>query len=109
MRTKQDQIRALNDQLRQEHKGGSIVVSAGIQALDADLIQKIGDAVVAFDSFSEDNDPYGEHDLGIVCVAECQVMFKIDYYDLDFRYHSPDPANPAVTRRVLTLMLVQEY
>jgi Protein of unknown function (DUF3768) len=37
------------------------------------------------------------------------VIFKIDYYDRSLNFHSPDPADPAVTERVITLMLAAEY
>jgi hypothetical protein len=36
-------------------------------------------------------------------------MFKIDYYDKALSFHSPDPADPTVTERVITLMLDEEY
>jgi hypothetical protein len=37
------------------------------------------------------------------------VFFKIDYYDVAMRLHSPDPADPEVTERVITVMLAEEY
>jgi len=36
-------------------------------------------------------------------------MFKIDYYDKDLNFHSPDPADPTVTERIITIMLADEY
>ena len=38
-----------------------------------------------------------------------RLMWKIDYYDKDIRNGSEDPADPAVTTRILTLMLSSEY
>jgi hypothetical protein len=51
----------------------------------------------------------GEHDCGRLEVEGYAVMFKIDYYDLDLRCASPDPADPNVTCRFMTLMLADEY
>lgn len=62
-----------------------------------------------FDAFSPDNDPYGEHDFGAVEIAGQRVFCKIDYYDTALEYGSPDPSDPAVTTRVLTVMLASEY
>ena len=66
-------------------------------------------AVQAFNTFTPDNDPYGEHDFGRVEVGDCFVFWKIDYYDETLRYSSEDPADPALTVRVLTIMLTEEY
>ena len=42
----------------------------------------IDDAVTHFDVFTPDNDPYGEHDFGLVRVNGHVVLFKIDAYGL---------------------------
>jgi hypothetical protein len=36
-------------------------------------------------------------------------MWKIDYYDRNFECRSLDPADPRLTRRVMTIMLSSEY
>ncbi|HEV7252007.1 MAG TPA: DUF3768 domain-containing protein [Mesorhizobium sp.] len=104
-----DGVRALNDQLRKRGIGGIVVTTPGVRALGAGVLTLITDAVARFDAFSADNDPYGEHDFGVVQVKGHTVFFKIDAYDCDLRWHSPDPADPTVTRRVMTLMLAEEY
>lgn len=37
------------------------------------------------------------------------IMFKIGYYDKTLTCHSPDPADPSVAERVITIMLAEEY
>ena len=37
------------------------------------------------------------------------IFFKIDYYDKSRSYHSPDPSDPSLTERVITIMLAEEY
>ncbi len=109
MTSARDRIRALNDALRQHHRGGTIVITQGVQALGAETIQAIVEAVAAFNEFDGGNDPYGEHDFGSLEVHGRTVFFKIDYYDRELTWHSPDPSDPAVTRRVMTIMLAEEY
>jgi len=38
-----------------------------------------------------------------------RILLKIDYYDPTLSWLSEDPADPAKTRRVLTVMLSHEY
>ncbi len=57
-------IRQLNDQLRQSLAGGVLVMTAGVIALGPARQLTILNAVAAFETFDEDNDPYGEHDFG---------------------------------------------
>ena len=61
------------------------------------------------DGFDEDNDPHGERDFGDIDWNGVSLLWKIDYYDSDMLYASPDPADAAVTQRVLTVMLASEY
>jgi hypothetical protein len=102
-------IRALNDALRCSGKGGMIVVTNGIAQLTPDTGHAIYKAVAEFTAFNTDNDPYGEGDCASLEVMGQRVIFKIDYYDRQRQAHSPDAANPAVTCRVLTIVLADEY
>lgn len=102
-------VRDLNDQLRKHRIGGRVVITRGIAALGPEMVMRIDQAVSAFDAFNQDNDPYEAHDFGTVEVEGHVVMFKIDYYDIDLQYASPDPTDSGVTCRVMTLMLAEEY
>jgi len=102
-------ICTLNDELRRFGRGGRILITPGIQALGVSAVARVLTAVAAFDAFTGDNDPYGEHDCAILAVEGIEVLFKIDCYDRDLVYHSPDPADPAVTQRIMVVMLASEY
>lgn len=71
--------------------------------------QKVILAIQTFDEFSEDNDPYGEHDFGSVNADGEKVFFKIDYYDNSKTQGSEDPSDPSITSRVMTILLAEEY
>ncbi len=102
-------IRELNDQLGQSLRGGMLVMTAGVIALGEARQLKILNAVGTFDRFDEENDPYGGHDFGSLEAEGERLFFKIDYYDRSLTAHSPDPADPSVNERVLTIMLADEY
>jgi hypothetical protein len=102
-----EKIRALNDQFRSSMKDGRVMITRGIQARpDVPMIMQ---KVRAFTEFDEGNDPYQEHDFGSFMHEGAQIFFKVAYYDHQLEMGSPDPADPAVTTRVLTVMLAEEY
>jgi len=55
------------------------------------------------------NDPWGEHDFGAVEIDGEKAFWKIDCYDRTLTAGSENPANEALTHRVLTIMLASEY
>ena len=109
MEAKTDKIRELNDQLRQNFADGVAVMTPGIAALGAEAVERIVKTIAVFDDFCHANDPHEEHDFGAFDADGHRVLFKIDYYDESLTYHSPDPADPTVTKRVITIMLAEEY
>ena len=104
-----ERIRQLNDSFRQTFTGGNVVLTQGVDALSADVKAEALRCVRNFDHFDRDNDPHGEHDFGSFEIAGERFFFKLDYYDLEMEGGSEDPADPAKTTRVLTVMKAEEY
>ncbi|KFL46741.1 hypothetical protein IL54_2160 [Sphingobium sp. ba1] len=102
-------IRALNDELRAFRRGGYVTITSGVRSLGQMGLQAVLLKVAQFDAFTPDNDSHAEHDFGAVEYEGQTFFWKIDYYDKRLEYGSPDPANPDVTARVLTIMLASEY
>src|SRR5438132_2609435 len=105
MTTKTEQIRALNDELRQHLLGGLAVITPGVAALGQAAVERIVKTIAIFDDFCHANDPHDEHDFGSFNAEDETLFFKIDYYDKSLTMHSPDPSDPSVTERVITVML----
>jgi hypothetical protein len=104
-----DAIRSLNDAFRRTFTGGVVLLTAGVEALPDDVRQSLLKRVREFDTFTPDNDPHGEHDFGAIDEDGVRFFWKIDTYDRDMSAHSPDPTDPKVTTRVLTIMPAEEY
>jgi hypothetical protein len=109
MDTKTARIAALNDELRQNLIGGMAVITPGIAALGPEAVARIVKTIEVYDDFCHANDPHEEHDFGAFDPDGKRVFFKIDYYDETLTVHSPDPSDPKVTKRVITIMLAEEY
>ena len=104
-----ERIRALNDDFRRTFVGGMVMITTGIEAMPVERRRSLLAKVRAFDAFTDDNDPHGEHDFGAVDEGDVRCFWKIDYYDREMEMLSPDPADPSVTTRVLTVILADEY
>jgi hypothetical protein len=100
-------IRALNDAARHTLTGCRVLLTSGVQA--SGRLPEVLAAVRSFDDFNGDNDPHSEHDFGGVEIFGLRLFWKFDYFDPDLTDGSPDPSDPAVTVRVLTIMLAAEY
>ena len=111
-------IAAQNDAFRRSILGttpvadapqGQFVMTRGVAALGPDAQQELTHRVATFDGFNADSDPQGWHEMGVIDFDGTTVWFKLDLYDVNYQFGSPEPSDPAQTRRVLTLLLPSEY
>ena len=109
MKPNTERIRALNDELRHNLPNGHAVMTAGVAALGPEAVARIVKTIAVYDDFYHANDPYEEHDFGSFEADGQRIFFKIDYFAKALIYHSPDPSDPSVTERVITIMLADEY
>lgn len=124
--SQRERIARLNDMARQAMGVAcTAVATVGFRSLSASDQSRVRELIETYDAFDDDNDPHGERDFGTIYQLgdgrwtterprlrddeRERVFWKLDYYDRDLRFGSDDAANPAVTRRVLTIMLADEY
>lgn len=104
-----EKIRTLNDSFRRTGIGGVIVTTNTVAALPPAKKACLIAAVRIFSEFDEGNDPHAEHDFGSVTIEGDKFFWRIDYMDRSMEMGSPNPADPSVTKRVLTIMRADEY
>ena len=103
-------VAALNDNLRKTFTGGRVLLTIGFRSLPEDEQAEVLQKVRAFNDFTPDNDPFGEHDFGSITSSRgTQVFWKIDLYDINDEFYSPQPDDPTQTNRVMTILLSEEY
>ena len=102
-------IRELNDQFRTTLRGGRVMLTPGVLSLPEAVRSEIVRRIRAFKEFSEANDPYQEHDFIALEFSGSHIFAKIDYYAPDLKHGSDDPADPAKTARVMTIITADEY
>lgn len=111
MTTITETIAEINDRFRQKGNDplGQTVLTEQVVAMPPEDRAAIILLVRLFNYFSEENDPYGEHDFGSVDYQNETYFWKFDYWDENYEYSSADPSDLAKTRRVLTIMHSSEY
>lgn len=104
-----NEIALQNDNFHKHLSQGTLVLTQGIRSNTKEDLEAIITKVRTFDSFDENNDPYNEHDFGAFDYKGRKVFWKIDNYDREFLYLSPDVSNPRLTNKVMTVMYAEEY
>jgi hypothetical protein len=124
--SQRERIARLNDLARRAMGVAcTAVATVGFRSLAEADQSRVRELIETYDAFDEDNDPHGERDFGTIYQLgdgswtterprlrddeRERVFWKFDYYDRDLQFGSEDAANPAITRRVLTIMLADEY
>lgn len=104
-----NEIALQNDNFCKHLSQGTLVLTQGIRSNTSEDIKEIITKVRTFDKFDENNDLYGERDFGAFDYKGKRIFWKIDNYDREFLYLSPDVSNPRLTNKVLTIMYAEEY
>jgi hypothetical protein len=105
--------RELNDRLRingSDAEIGRVTMTAMVMSMKPDKFFELLDKVRGY-KFTEDDDPYNEHDFGVVEVDGDTFIWKIDYYNnmYDTGVDHAQVNNSEVCKRLLTIMHDSEY
>jgi hypothetical protein len=101
-------IRALNDQLRRSFAEGIAVMTPGVAALGPEAVERMSKPSQCSTTFAMRTTRMRNTDFGAFEADGHMIYFKIDYFDRELSMHSPDPADPSITQRVITIMLAEE-
>jgi Protein of unknown function (DUF3768) len=107
--SKRETIAMLNDAFRRTFSGGRVLMTSGVDELPDMVKAQALCMVSAYSTFTNENDPHGEHDFGRFELCGRRFFWKIDYYDKECAAGSEDPADPEQTTRVMTIMRADEY
>ena len=96
-----NEIALQNDNFRKHLSQGTLVLTQGIRSNTKEDLEAIITKVRTFDSVAAQ---FGAFDH-----KGKRIFWKIDYYNQEFLYLSPDVSNPKVTNKVMTVMYAEEY
>ena len=94
----------LNDELRTTFKGGRVQMTPAVCMLDAQLRGRALSTLSRYNKFADGE----EHDWGVFIFAGFSFEWHIEYRAKEGAGVSPDPADPGMTFRVLTLYVVND-
>jgi hypothetical protein len=97
-------IIALNDQFRTTFKGGRVQMTPSVYQLDDRLRGRALSVLARYSKFDADS----EHDWGTFIFAGFSFEWRIEYRAANGSGASPDPADPRMTLRVLTLYTMDD-
>jgi len=80
-----------------------LIQTQGVNMLSPEDQSRLREAVENFNDFTEDNDPYQNHDFGKIVQDEVDYFWKIDDYGPDYARHG------ATHRLILTILRADEY
>jgi Protein of unknown function (DUF3768) len=85
------------------------MVTSDVSYLPEEQLHELVAQVQAFESFTPENDPYGERDFGQVRQDEIDYFWKINCYDRILGLDSVEPVDSAQTVRILFLIRADAY
>tara|TARA_Y100000310_G_scaffold185513_1_gene185592 strand:- start:554 stop:874 length:321 start_codon:yes stop_codon:yes gene_type:complete len=100
------QIALRNDGIRTgfpSHPDAVCVLTRGVALMPSEDVAKLYAKMLVFDTFTEANDPYGEHDFGKIEQDGTDFFWKIDDHGTNYTQHG------LPKRFVLTIMRADEY
>lgn len=80
-----------------------LFITTGLVDMGRDTVDAVLEKVRGFQEFTPDNDPYGEHDAGVVEHEGEDYYWKFDYVDEDMETYKEDGI------RFLTIMRLKDY
>lgn len=97
-----------NDEIRWGLPGikspNRLLLTPGVAGMSTERLIQLFERISLFDGFAPDNDPYGEHDAGVVWVEGEEYYWKFDYAnEEDIDSYKEDGV------RILTIMRLSEY
>lgn len=112
-------ISTLNDVYRLNLIEFGVITTPKVNMLSINLRYHLFNAVINYNDFPVENDPYLEHDFGALILVNGKFLnktsvkdndagetyyFKFDYFDENLEYGSEDPTDILKTKRILTIM-----